>query len=387
MKILHTSDWHLGRTFMSESMHTHQEFFVDWLLELVAVEQVELVVIAGDVYDRAVPPAESVRLFNRALVDVSALCPVFVTPGNHDSAIRIGFGSELMRASGVHIRSEISEINVPLEVRGSDGTNVVVYGIPYLQPEVVFNELESERSHTGVLSAAMTRINSDLNTRKSLRSVVVSHAFITGGSGSESERSLEIGGIGDAPSSVFTGVDYVAMGHLHGAQVISTPGDSPTVVKYSGSPLPYSFSEEKHKKSVTIVEVPAAGPITYQDISTPAPGPLVTVTGELHELLENPEFTVHEGSWVRAMVTDPVRQDRTRERLIVRFPNLKHIEFTPKGGTGSLSMTERLDPQTTPPIEIAAGFISHVTGGDISHSQQALMQSAIEKVNADGESS
>ena len=387
MKILHTSDWHLGRTFMSESMHTHQEFFVDWLLELVAVEQVELVVIAGDVYDRAVPPAESVRLFNRALVDVSALCPVFVTPGNHDSAIRIGFGSELMRASGVHIRSEISEINVPLEVTGSDGTNVVVYGIPYLQPEVVFNELESERSHTGVLSAAMTRINSDLNTRKSLRSVVVSHAFITGGSGSESERSLEIGGIGDAPSSVFTGVDYVAMGHLHGAQVISTPGDSPTVVKYSGSPLPYSFSEEKHKKSVTIVEVPAAGPITYQDISTPAPGPLVTVTGELHELLENPEFTVHEGSWVRAMVTDPVRQDRTRERLIVRFPNLKHIEFTPKGGTGSLSMTERLDPQTTPPIEIAAGFISHVTGGDISHSQQALMQSAIEKVNADGESS
>lgn len=382
MKILHTSDWHLGRTFLSESMHSHQEVFVDWLLELVVVEQVELVVIAGDVYDRAVPPAESVRLFNRALVGVSALCPVFVTPGNHDSAIRLGFGSELMRANGVHIRSEISEINVPLEITGSDGTNVVVYGIPFLQPEVVFNELESERSHTGVLCAAMARVNLDLNARQGVRSVVVSHAFITGGSESESERSLEIGGIGDAPSTVFAGVNYVAVGHLHGSQVIKSPAGSDTVVKYSGSPLPYSFSEEKHNKSVTIVEVPAVGPITYQDISTPVPGPLVTVTGELNDLLENPEFTVHEGSWVRAIVTDPVRQERTRERLIVRFPNLKHIEFTPKGGIGSLSITERLDPQTKPPIEIAAGFISHVTNGEISDSQKSLVQSAIETVNS-----
>jgi DNA repair protein SbcD/Mre11 len=382
MKILHTSDWHLGRTFLSESMHSHQEVFVDWLLELVVVEQVELVVIAGDVYDRAVPPAESVRLFNRALVGVSALCPVFVTPGNHDSAIRLGFGSELMRANGVHIRSEISEINVPLEITGSDGTNVVVYGIPFLQPEVVFNELESERSHTGVLCAAMARVNSDLNARQGVRSVVVSHAFITGGSGSESERSLEIGGIGDAPSTVFAGVNYVAVGHLHGSQVIKSPAGSDTVVKYSGSPLPYSFSEEKHNKSVTIVEVPAVGPITYQDISTPVPGPLVTVTGELNDLLENPEFTVHEGSWVRAIVTDPVRQERTRERLLVRFPNLKHIEFTPKGGIGSLSITERLDPQAKPPIEIAAGFISHVTNGEISDSQKSLVQSAIETVNS-----
>jgi len=382
MRILHTSDWHLGRTFLSESMHSHQEVFVDWLLELVAIERVELIVIAGDVYDRAVPPAESVRLFNRALVDVSAVCPVFVTPGNHDSAIRLGFGSELMRTNGVHIRSEISEINVPLEIRGSDGTNLVVYGIPYLQPEVVFNELESERSHTGVLSAAMARINSDLNARTEVRSVVVSHAFITGGSGNDSERSLEIGGIGDAPSTVFAGVDYVAVGHLHGSQVIKSPAGSDTVVKYSGSPLPFSFSEEKHNKSVTLIEIPAVGPITYQDILTPVPGPLVTVTGELHELLESPEFSVHEGSWVRAMVTDPVRQDRTRERLIVRFPNLKHIEFTPKGGTGPLSITERLDPQTTPPIEIAAGFISHVTNGEISDSQRSLVQGAIESVNS-----
>lgn len=174
MKILHTSDWHLGRTFLSESMHSHQEVFVDWLIELVAAEQVELVLIAGDVYDRAVPPTESVQLFDRSLIGLSAVCPVFITPGNHDSAVRLGFGSGLMSANGVHIRSEIADIGVPLEIVGRDGTKVVVYGIPYLQPEVVFNQLEADRTHFGVLTAAMERIRADVADRGETRVVVVS---------------------------------------------------------------------------------------------------------------------------------------------------------------------------------------------------------------------
>jgi exonuclease SbcD len=362
-------------------MHVHQQVFVDWLIELVAAEQVELVVIAGDVYDRAVPPAESVRLFDRALVGLSALCPVFITPGNHDSAVRLGFGSGLMSANGVHIRSEVSEISVPLELVGHDGVELAVYGIPYLQPEVVFTELEAERTHTGVLTSAMSQIKADLVNRREVRSLVVSHAFITGGSASESERSLEIGGIGDAPSSIFIGVDYVAMGHLHGSQVISTPQDSPTVVKYSGSPLPYSFSEEKHNKSVTLINMSGSGPVTYKDMSTPVPGPLLTITGQLADLMSSPNFTDVETYWVRAVVTDATRAERTRERLLERFPNLKHIEFTPQGGTGALSIQERLDPQSTPPIEIAAGFVSHVSKGEMSEPQRLLFQGAIERVN------
>ncbi len=387
MKILHTSDWHLGRTFLSENMHVHQETFIDWLIAFVAEQQVELVVIAGDVYDRAVPPAESVRLFDHALVGLSATCPVFITPGNHDSAVRLGFGSGLMSTNGVHIRSEISDIGVPLEVVGRDGVQLSVYGIPYLQPEVVFTQLESERTHAGVLTSAMSQIKADLVNRDATRSLVVSHAFVTGGSASESERSLEIGGIGDAPSSIFSGIDYIAMGHLHGAQVISTPQDPQTIVKYSGSPLPYSFSEEKHNKSVTLIYMPKSGPPAFENIPTPVPGPLSTITGELEELLSSPEFNEVKTYWVRAIVTDPTRQERTRERLVQRFPNLKHIEFSPRGGTGNVLINERLDPQTTPPIEIGAGFISHVTGGEISDSQKSLIQSAIESVNANGEHS
>lgn len=381
MKILHTSDWHLGRTFLSESMHSHQEVFVDWLIELVAAEQVELVLIAGDVYDRAVPPTESVQLFDRALIGLSAVCPVFITPGNHDSAVRLGFGSGLMSANGVHIRSEIADIGVPLEIVGRDGTKVVVYGIPYLQPEVVFNQLEADRTHFGVLTAAMERIRADVADRGETRVVVVSHAFITGGSASESERSLEIGGIGDAPSSVFTEVDYVAMGHLHGAQVISTAENSHTIVKYSGSPLPYSFSEEKHNKSVTLIDVPKWGSVVYENISTPVPGPLSTITGALEDLLNSPAFTEVETHWIRAVITDPTRQERTRERLLERFINLKHIEFMPQGSSTMLSIQERLDPQNTPPIEIAAGFVTHVSRGELTDPQRNLIQSAIESVN------
>ena len=363
-------------------MHSHQEVFIDWLIALVAAEQVELVLIAGDVYDRAVPPTESVQLFDRALIGLSDVCPVFITPGNHDSAVRLGFGSGLMSANGVHIRSEIADIGVPLEITGRDGTKVVVYGIPYLQPEVVFTQLEADRTHVGVLTAAMGLISADLVDRGETRVVVVSHAFITGGSASESERSLEIGGIGDAPSSVFAGVDYVAMGHLHGAQVISTPEKTSTIVKYSGSPLPYSFSEEKHNKSVTLIDIPTSGPVAYENISTPVPGPLFTIAGELEDLLSNPRFDEVENYWVRAVVTDPTRQERTRERLMERFVNLKHIEFSPQGGAPTLSIHERLDPQSTPPIEIAAGFVAHVSNAEVSDPQRILFQGAIESVNA-----
>ena len=384
MKILHTSDWHLGRTFLSESMHVHQEVFIEWLITVVAAEQIELVIIAGDVYDRSVPPTESVRLFDRALIGLSSLCPVFITPGNHDSAVRLGFGSGLMAANGVHIRSEISDIGVPLEVTGRDGTTLVVYGIPYLQPEVVSGQLEAERTHAGALNAAMERIRADLVNQGDARVVVVSHAFVTGGISSESERSLEIGGIGDAPSSIFAGVDYVAMGHLHGAQVISTPENSSTIVKYSGSPLPYSFSEEKHNKSVTLINIPTSGPVAFENISTPVPGPLLTITGELEYLLNDSRFDEVENFWVRAVVTDPNRQERTRERLMERFVNLKHIEFSPQGGAPTLSIHERLDPQSTPPIEIAAGFVAHVSNAEVSDPQRILFQGAIESVNASG---
>lgn len=371
-------------------MHAHQEKFVDWLVDLVNSEDIELLVLAGDIYDRAVPPQESVRLFDAALTRLSALCPVFITPGNHDSAVRLGFGRELLGRNGVHISATLEQIAEPLEIEGRDGTQLVVYGIPYLQPEVFFTELNCERSHTGVLTAAMDLVREDLVDRvehdPDTRSVVISHAFITGGSESESERSLEIGGIGDCPSYVFDGIDYVAMGHLHGQQIIATPDGSTTIVRYSGSPLAYSFSEEKHHKSVTIVQIPAVGNISFQVVPTPVPAPLVTIKGELQDLLTNKDHDAHVDSWVRAILTDRTRQENAWAQLEKRFPHLKEIKPEPEKSGIEVDVRDRLDPQSNPPIEIVAGFIKHVTGAEMDAAQRVLVQSAIEEINRKSES-
>jgi exonuclease SbcD len=365
-------------------MHEHQEVFVDWLIRIVPENKVELVVIAGDIFDRSVPPQESIVLFERALTQLSRSCPVYVIPGNHDSAVRLGYGGVFFAANGVHIQSKISGIPQPLEITGTDGTQLVVYGIPFLHPDIHYTEFGVERSHTAVLGAAMDQVRSDLASRSGVRSIAVSHAFVTGGSGSDSERDLEIGGIGDAPGKVFAGVDYVAMGHLHGEQNIKSDSG---VIRYSGSPLPYSFSEEKHLKSVTLLDIPESGKISFTSIPTPQPAPLVTLRGTIDYLLNEPKLSEHADSWVRLRITDPRRPENSLKQLSKRFTNVMQLEFDPESIDGEvIESGVRLDPQKTPPIELATAFVEHVTSDRISDSEIEVLQSAIEQVNSQTDS-
>jgi DNA repair protein SbcD/Mre11 len=365
-------------------MHDHQEVFIDWLIEIVPENAVELVVIAGDIFDRSVPPQESIVLFERALTQLSRSCPVFVIPGNHDSAVRLGYGGVFFAANGVHIQSKLSEIGNPLEIAGTDDTQLVVYGIPFLHPDIHHTELGVERSHTAVLNAAMEQVRTDLAGRSGVRSIAVSHAFVTGGAGSDSERDLEIGGIGDAPGNVFAGVDYVAMGHLHGEQNIKSDSG---VIRYSGSPLPYSFSEEKHLKSVTLIDIPQSGPISYTSIPTPQPAPLVTLRGSIEDLLNDPDHADHADSWVRLRITDPRRPENSLKQLSKRFTNVMQLEFDPEPIDGEVAESgARLDPQKTPPIELASAFVEHVTSDRISEAEIEVLQSAIEQVSSRVES-
>ncbi|MFZ8927535.1 MAG: metallophosphoesterase family protein, partial [Candidatus Nanopelagicales bacterium] len=300
MRILHTSDWHLGRSFHGASLHEDQVAFVDWLVSVTADEAADLVVIAGDVYDRAVPPLEAGHLWQSALERLSELAPVLVTSGNHDSPTRLGFAGSLLGRAGVHLRTGIDLIDAPLRVTGRDGVEVAAYGIPYLEPDLQREALGAERSHTAVLTSAMDRIRADLSARDGLRSVVVAHAFITGSGEavvSESARDLRVGGVGDAPASVFAGVDYVALGHLHGAQEVRAPGA--TRMHYSGSPLAFSFSEESHVKSVTLIDVDAAGVADVSMIPVPVGRTLITLRGDLDTLRQDPALRVHAESWVR----------------------------------------------------------------------------------------
>ena len=309
MRLLHTSDWHLGRTLYGEDLLTHQAAFLDWLLAEAIERQVHAVVVAGDVYDRAVPTTDAVAVLDQALRGFAAAhVPVLLTSGNHDSAVRLGFGSRLSELAGVHLRTAVPDIARPVLLSDEHG-EAALYGIPYLLPDAVMADLGAERSHASVLAAAVRLIKTDATERGIARTIVAAHAFITGAIASESERDIRIGGIGDAPASLFAGLTYVALGHLHGQQDVSA-GPGPTTVRYCGSPMAFSFSERHHHKSVTLAEIDGAGHVKTTKLATPVPRPLREVRGKLEDLLAGKGGTGASdlaGAWVKVVLTDTVR--------------------------------------------------------------------------------
>src|SRR6266851_5695683 len=199
MRLIHTSDWHLGRSLHGENLLEHQAAFLDWLLGQAVAHRADAVLVAGDVYDRAVPAPDAVALLSRTLESFArARIPMIITSGNHDSAIRLGFGSRLSEAAGIHLRTSVADIPRPVIVADEHG-EVAMYGIPYLLPDAVMADLGAERSHAAVLSAAVRLIREDASARGIARTVVAAHAFVTGAQASESERDIRVGGIGDAP--------------------------------------------------------------------------------------------------------------------------------------------------------------------------------------------
>src|SRR5580693_6237980 len=224
MRLIHTSDWHLGRTLHGESLLEHAAGFLDWLLGVAAGRGADAVVVAGDVYDRAVPPPDAVTLLDTALTAFArARIPVIMISGNHDSAVRLGFGSGLSEAAGIYLRTQAGDVARPV-VLTDDAGPVAVYGIPYLLPDAAAPALGAERSHASVLAAAAGLIHADAAARGIGRVVIAAHAFITGGAACESERDIRVGGIGDAPASVFGPATYIALGHLHGPQLVAAGG-------------------------------------------------------------------------------------------------------------------------------------------------------------------
>jgi exonuclease SbcD len=323
MRILHTSDWHLGRSFHREGMLTHQAAYVDHLLQVVDSERVDVVVVAGDIYDRALPPVDAVRLADETLVRLArSRAAVVLTSGNHDSAQRLGFSSRLIDEAGVYIRADASAAGRPIELRDEHGP-VAVYGLPYLDPHAVADPWRlPERSHHAALSEAMGRVRRDLARRSAdTRSVVLAHAFVAGAAPSDSERDISVGGVARVPVDVFEGVDYVALGHLHGRHTLTES------IRYSGSPLAYSFSEAGHRKGSWLVELDARGLSRAEFVDAPVPRRLARLRGSLELLLADPVYAAHEDSWVEATLTDPVRPAQAMDRLRGRFPHALLLGF------------------------------------------------------------
>jgi exonuclease SbcD len=279
-----------------------------------------------------------------------------LTPGNHDSARRLGFGAGLMARSGVHVRAVTPELDEPVLLRDEHG-EVAVYGLPYLEPEVARHELglSEGRSHEAVLTAAMDRVRGDLFLRPGVRSVVLAHAFVGGGVPSDSERDICVGGVDLVPAAVFDGVDYVALGHLHRPQTLSPR------VRYSGSPLAYSFGEAGQHKQAWLVDLDGAGLAGVRPVPLPAPRRLTVLRGDLADLLADPALTEVEDHFVSALLTDPVRPVDPMRQLQRRFPHCVHLEWTGSGAVAdSRSCTERLAGRSD--LEVAGEFVDHVRG-------------------------
>jgi len=380
MKLLHTSDWHLGRNLFSVPLLDHQKVFLEWLIGQVDEHQVDAVIISGDIYDRSVPAVETISLFEWALIELAKRTEVVLIPGNHDSATRLGFAGPLLEAARVHVRASVADLARPIILTSQTGDNaqgseqIQIFCIPYLEPAFHSANFDCERSHAAVLSSAMDQIRdaADFN----LPVVVVSHAFVTGGVASESERDVRVGGIPDAPVSIYQGANYVALGHLHRPQELSTPDGM--LARYSGSPIAYSFSEEGQVKSVVLLEITSQGTEAIL-LPTPTPRPLSTIRGDIDDLLRNAVWQGVEDHWIRAIVTDDRRPDRPMDRIRERFPHTLQLEFAPSNA--ALTNEYRaVDIATLDPVEVTSQFINYVAGVAATEQELTLIEAAVERV-------
>ncbi|MEV5346923.1 exonuclease SbcCD subunit D [Streptomyces achromogenes] len=379
MRILHTSDWHLGRAFHRVNLLQAQAGFIGHLTATVRERAVDAVVVSGDVYDRAVPPLAAVELFDTALHRLAELgVPTVMISGNHDSARRLGVGAGLIDRAGIHLRTDPSAAGTPVILRDTHG-DVAFYGLPYLEPALVKDEFGVDKAgHEAVLGAAMDRVRADLAARpRGTRSVVLAHAFVTGGQASDSERDITVGGVAAVPAGIFDGADYVALGHLHGCQTITER------VRYSGSPLAYSFSEADHRKSMWLVDLDADGSVTAERVDCPVPRPLARLRGRLDDLLADPELARHEDAWVEATLTDPFRPAEPMARLTERFPHTLSLVFAPERAPDDprVSYARRLAGRGDE--QIAEDFIAHVRGAAPDAAETAVLREAFDAVRAD----
>jgi exonuclease SbcD len=377
--LLHTSDWHLGRSLHRMDLREAQAAFLDHLVEVVRREKVDVVLVAGDVYDRAIPPVEAVSACEDALFRLrEAGARVVVTSGNHDSARRLGFGSRLVDASGVHLRTSAAGVAAPVLVEDASGP-VGIYALPYLEPEAARWELppapdgtagEPGREHAAVLERAMDCVHADRRARRLSRAVVVAHAWVTGGTVSASERDITVGGVGHVPAHLFGGVDYAALGHLHGPQVVEEP------IRYSGSPLPYSFSEAAHRKGSWLVELDANGLRRVEKVDAPVYRALSTLRGGLEDLLRSAEHTAVESNLLSVVLTDAVRPEDAMTRLRRRFPHVLVLDWQPKGGLED-ERSYRARVRGRSDAEVTEGFVAHVRRSPATEAERDLLTSAL----------
>lgn len=319
MKFLHISDLHLGKRVNEFSMTEDQRYILARILDVAREESPDGVLIAGDVYDKPVPSAEAVELFDGFLTDLARMTEVFVLSGNHDSPERIAFGGRIMGASGVHLSPVYSGTLAPVTLKGDIG-EVAVYMLPFVRPAHVrrFHPDEDIKTYTDAVRVALAHADETSAERR----VLVAHMFVTGASRTDSE-DISVGGADNVDVSALAGFDYVALGHIHRPQNVA-PG-----VRYSGSPLKYSFSEISDKKSVTVVELGEKGEVSVRTVPLTPLRDLKEIKGTYAELTarDSYEGTTYRDDYMHVILTDEDDVPEALGKLRVIYRNLMKLEY------------------------------------------------------------
>jgi len=377
LRLLHTSDWHLGRTLHDAPLLEDQAWVLARLLEALKETRPDALVIAGDVYDRAVPAAEAVELLDDVLNRVAALgIPIIAIAGNHDSPERLSFGSRLLEASGVHLRGALDRVAEPIAVAGKG----LVYALPFIDPEVVrgLTGDEALRGHAAATErmVAGARAHAAAGGAGGLPTVLVGHAFVQGATETpDSERPISVGMAGSVPAGTLAGFDYVALGHLHAPQEVA-PG-----VRYSGSLLKYSFAEAGHRKSALLVEVARGAAPRVESLPLGQKRDVVRLSGTVAQLLADPAHERHRGDLVEATLDDTGYVLEARSRLQARFPyvlNVLRASLSP-GGEGSYS--SRVAGAGGNDRLLFEAFLTTVAGAPPSEAEAACFAAALDEVS------
>lgn len=454
MRVLHTSDWHIGRRFKGIDLLEYQRKALEWLIGLIKREQVDVLCVSGDVYDAPRPSAGAVRLFNEmfqrlGLMEVNGHpLHIIFTPGNHDSAARLGFAAALMLPN-VHMRCDIADIATPIMVDSADGEQLAIYALPYLDPDLarpalqgllnsadvlsssakVSDSAESDtqsgleapqlsdsaesdkrretntirRSHEGVIRAALQLITADLAARRKanpkLNAMLMAHVFVSGATASDSERNITVGGVDSVPAELFSnsGLDYLALGHLHRPQKITIPTkpttesqfhlDRTPQARYSGSLLAYSFSEsqtppvEGNGKSVVLLDF-TDGHLAKPRIMPVESGepPFVQIKGTMDDVL-GPLAEQYRNMWVSITVQVPELPHGAYQKIDRAYTHALEKNFDYSQRTQSQESRKMVDlKQATDEMDVLRDFVKFSLGRTPTDKEERVLRDAMETV-------
>ena len=373
MKFIHLSDLHLGKRLNGFSLLEDQAYILEQITEIVKNQQADALIIAGDVYDKAVPSAEAVALFDSFLSEITAICPhIFIISGNHDSPERIAFGSHIMEKSGVHLSPVYDGNVVPTVLRDSYG-DVNIYMLPFIKPANVrrfFPEISIE-SYTDAVKTAVDKMEIDVNKRN----ILITHQFVTGASVCDSEEH-SVGGTDNVDGSVFEGFDYVALGHIHSPQNVGSER-----IRYCGTPLKYSFSECKHVKYVTVIELNEKNNFTVSSISLTPMRDLREIKGAYDELMLKSNYEgINTDDYMHIILTDEEDIPDVLSRLRVVYPNIMKLSYDNKRTRNFQQIEADCDVSEKSPFQLFSEFYNKQNNQDMADEQEKYVKNLIERI-------